>query len=77
MRIFCRVGEERVWEKGGGEEGVKLIRIVSGGINLRYKVFQRLVLGEVEREDWDDPWERVRVEHVQGCCAVSSRQHPH
>ena len=50
--------------KKGGED-VKLIRIVSGGVNMRYKVFQRLCVGEVEGEDWDDPWERVKVEHIE------------
>ena len=55
---------------GKGKEGVRLIRIVSGGVNVRYKVFQRLCVGEVAGEDWDDPWERVRVEHIEEvvCC---------
>ena len=50
-------------EKG---DGVKLIRVVSGGINIRHKVFQRAAWGHVEGEDLDDPWERVDIEHLDG-----------
>ena len=53
-------------EMGTGADtgGVKLIRIVSGGINVRYKVFERATLGEVKKEGDEGPWERVVVDHL-------------
>ena len=67
---FADLEKVNLGKKKGGEEGVRLIRIVSGGINVRYKVFQRLCVGEVAGEDWDDPWEKVKVEHIDEvvCC---------
>ena len=67
---FTDLEKINLGRKRGVEPGVRLIRIVSGGINVRYKVFQRLCVGEVRGEDWDDPWERVQVEHVEEvlCC---------
>ena len=43
---------------------VKLIRIVSGAINVREKVFDRACLGPVEDADPDDPWEEIKYEHL-------------
>ncbi|RMZ90898.1 hypothetical protein DV736_g1867, partial [Chaetothyriales sp. CBS 134916] len=71
------------WNSGGGgvagraetplvkDDGVKLIRVVSGAINVRYKVFHRCTWGNVqgggeEVLDLDDPWERVDVAHLDG-----------
>lgn len=67
---FVDLEKVNLGKKKGGEEGVRLIRIVTGGINIRYKVFQRLCVGEVEGEDWDDAREKVKVEHIDGvvCC---------
>ena len=50
---------------GADTGGVKLIRIVSGGINVRYKVFERAALGEVTEEGDEGPWERVVVDHLE------------
>ncbi|KIV89963.1 hypothetical protein PV10_07316 [Exophiala mesophila] len=46
------------------QDQVKLIRIVSGGINVREKVFDRAALGPVETQDPDDFWEEVPIEHL-------------
>lgn len=54
-------------EKQGGsyhDEKVKLIRIVSGGINVRQKVFHRATLGPAVGSHREDPWEEVSCEHV-------------
>ncbi|KAK5052702.1 hypothetical protein LTR84_002568 [Exophiala bonariae] len=44
---------------------VKLIRIVSGGIAVREKVFDRACMGEVTDAAFDDPWEEVALEHLE------------
>lgn len=46
------------------QDQVKLIRIVSGGINVREKVFDRAALGPVESQGLDDFWEEVPIQHL-------------
>ncbi|EXJ81110.1 hypothetical protein A1O3_07398 [Capronia epimyces CBS 606.96] len=46
------------------QQQVKLVRAVSGAINVHEKVFDRACLGPVEDADPDDPWEEVEYEHL-------------
>ncbi|KAL2443897.1 hypothetical protein ABEF95_013880 [Exophiala dermatitidis] len=48
----------------GVDQQVKLIRVVSGVINVHEKVFDRACLGAVQNEAPDDPWERIEYEHL-------------
>jgi hypothetical protein len=52
-------------KKVEAQEQIKLIRVVSGGIAVREKVFDRACLGPVKDDDPDDPWEEVIYEHLE------------
>lgn len=47
------------------QDQVKLIRVVSGGIAVREKVFDRACLGVVQDAAFEDPWEEARYEHLE------------
>ena len=51
--------------KMSDHEQVKLIRVVSGGIAVREKVFDRACLGFVKDAASDDPWEELVYEHLE------------
>lgn len=43
---------------------VKLIRVVSGSINVDSKLFDRACLGPAKDADPDDPWNEIQYEHL-------------
>lgn len=47
------------------QDQVKLIRVVSGGIAVREKVFDRACLGVVQDAAFEDPWEEAHYEHLE------------
>lgn len=54
---------EKSW-KAEQEQQVKLIRVVSGAIDVHEKVFGRACLGPVKDADPNDPWEKIEYEHL-------------
>jgi hypothetical protein len=59
------VALEKSWKPNDREQHpVKLVRVVSGGINVGEKLFDRACLGLVEGADLDDPWEELEYEHL-------------
>jgi len=43
---------------------VKLIRVISGCINVGAKLFDRACLGPIQDADPDDPWEEIEQDHL-------------
>lgn len=46
------------------EQQVKLMRVVSGSINVGEKLFNRACLGPVDEADPEDPWEEIQYDHL-------------
>ncbi len=50
--------------KSDKDQQVKLIRVVSGSINVGEKLFDRACIGAVPNIDPDEPWEEVEYAHL-------------